>query len=148
MDSGKKILMFEDDYERMKPVKEYLEEKYGCAIVLTAEKNILERLKTESFDLLLVDRMIHTQGLDENGEEVENVHFSGINWRETGIEFLKRLRAGEFYLPGGTSPDVPAMVVSAVADTPTEKEIGVSIYFEKPFRLEDLSNQVAKLLGG
>ena len=39
-----KVLLFEDDYESMRYLKEYLEEDLGWSVVLTADKDVLGRL--------------------------------------------------------------------------------------------------------
>ena len=142
MHGGKRILLFDDDYESMRGLKEHIEEELGWRVELTAEKSLLERLGRERFDLILVDLMIHPISLDADGQEVENVHFEGTSWLRTGIEFLRRLRKGQFSGEAGlgTPPDVPVVVLSAVADYSVEDALqnNISIYREKPFRLEEL----------
>jgi CheY-like chemotaxis protein len=78
----KKILLFEDDYESMYMLKDYLETDLGYEVTLTAEKSLLERLGHERFDLILVDWMIHSTSLNEAGEEIVNVHFEGVSWSD------------------------------------------------------------------
>ncbi len=53
----KRILLFDDDYESMKPLAEALEEQ-GYEVVLSAAQEIPRRLGQERFDLLIVDIMI------------------------------------------------------------------------------------------
>jgi len=155
MDSGKKrVLLFEDDYESMYNLKVYLEEQVGWDVELTAEKGILERLSQEKFDLIAVDLMIQPVGLDASSAEVKNVHFDNVNWRQTGLEFVRRLRNGEFNQKGqdGTSKDVPVIILSAFANHSTEdkleEEFVVEDYMEKPFRLDTLVNRIKELLVG
>lgn len=148
----KKILLFDDDYESMSALKQYLERALGFQVELTAERAIPERLARERFDLVCVDLMIHPTSLNAADEEVENVHFEGVNWRKTGLEFLRRLRQGEFSQAGGTgtSPDVPVLVLSAVANYSVGAELGqgmrVEGYVEKPFDLEAMIHQICHLL--
>jgi CheY-like chemotaxis protein len=151
-DTQKKILLFDDDYESMVAVKQYLERALGLQVELTAERAVPERLVQERFDLICVDLMIHPTSLNAADEEVENVHFEGVNWRKTGLEFLHRLRQGEFSQAGapGTSPDVPVLVLSAVANYSIGAELGQAMriegYLEKPFALEEITEQIRRLL--
>lgn len=151
-DKQERILLFDDDFESMRHFKEHIEEELGWYIELTAERSLLERLSRERFDLILVDLMIHPTSLDADGQEVQNIHFEGISWLKTGLEFLRRLRKGDFSKEAGlgTPPDVPVIVLSAVADYSVENELGEDIrmegYVEKPFRLEDLVERIRRLL--
>lgn len=148
----KRILLFEDDYESMSDLKEHLEEETGWYVELTAETGLLERLSLEWFDLIVVDLIIHPTSFDADSKEVKNVHFDGVNWRKTGLEFLRRLRKGEFSKKSGlgTSPDVPVIVLSAVAAYSVEHELGEAIsiegYVEKPFRLAEMVECILSLL--
>jgi CheY-like chemotaxis protein len=148
----KTILLFEEDFESMRDLKEYIEEEFGWQVELTAEKSLLDRLCRERFDLIAVDLMIHPVSLDKNGQEVENVHFEDVSWLRTGLEFLRRLRKGEFSTEAGqgTPPDVPVIIFSAVADYSIEdakqENFNVEAYVEKPFRLEEMIERVRKLL--
>jgi len=105
----RRLLLFEDDYESMQDVKEYIEEEIRWEVVLSAQTDVLDRLRHEQFDVVVVDLMIHPTSFDAEGRQVENVHFAGVPWVKTGLEFLRRLRRGEFTGEGdaGTSPDVP-----------------------------------------
>jgi len=148
----KKILLFEEDFESMRDLKEHLEEEMGWDVELTADKSLLERLRHERFDLIAVDLTIRPTSLDADGKEVQNVHFDGVNSQKTGLEFLRRLRKGEFSeKPGlGTSPDVPAIILSAVAIYSVTDELGEDVHFngylEKPFWLEELVEKIRELL--
>ena len=148
----KKILLFEEDFESMRDLKEHLEEEMGWDVELTAHRSLLERLSHERFDLITVDLMIRPTSLDADGKEVQNVHFDGVNWQRTGLEFLRRLRKGEFSeKPGlGTSPDVPAIILSAVAGYSVTDALGEDVpfngYLEKPFRLEEIVERIRKSL--
>jgi CheY-like chemotaxis protein len=148
----KRILLFDDDYMSMSPLKQHLEKDLGFEIELTANQDILQRLGRESFDLICVDLMIHPNSFDAEGNEIKNVHFDGVNWQKTGLAFLQRLRRGEFTSAGGqgTSPEVPVIVLSAVASYSVEEELGQNIqvehYVEKPFALQEITELICKLL--
>jgi CheY-like chemotaxis protein len=147
----KKLLFFEDDYENLRDLREYLELDLGWRIEVTAEEGILERLGRERFDLIMVDLMIRPESLDAQGNSVQNVHFPGISWLRTGLEFLQRLRNGEFAaIPGqGTPPDVPVIVLSAVANYSVENALpngdASTEYVEKPFLVGDLIARIKRL---
>ncbi len=147
----KRVLLFEDDFESMSDVKEHLEETLVWHVELTAEKTLLERLSHERFDLVVVDSMIQPKSLDAEGKEVHNVHFDGVNWRSTGLEFLRHLRSGKFSGAGlGTSPDVPVIVLTAAGDHSELEKLGKEVqfdgYLEKPFRLQELVERMRSLL--
>jgi CheY-like chemotaxis protein len=111
-----------------------------------------ERLRWEKFDLLLVDSMIHPKSLNADNQEVENIHFANVNWQRTGQEFLLRLRRGDFCSEtgSGTSPHVPIIVLSAVADSWHEMTGDparqITKYIEKPFDPEELAETIHQLL--
>jgi len=136
----------------MQDLKEYIEEEIHWEVVLSAQTDVLERLRHEHFDVVVVDLMIHPTSFDAEGRQVENVHFVGVPWVKTGLEFLRRLRRGEFTGEGdaGTSPDVPVLILSAVAGYSVTDELGkairVSAYVEKPFRLADLVMRIRTLV--
>jgi CheY-like chemotaxis protein len=73
---------------------------------------------------------------------------------EDGLEFWQRLRRGEFSEPagGGTSPDVPVIILSAVALSSLADELDRGIplanFVEKPFRLSELVEQMRRQLKG
>jgi CheY-like chemotaxis protein len=148
----KSVLLFDDDYESMVALKFYLEHKLGLQAELSAERTLLERLAVEQFDLICVDLMIHPVSLDALDEEVQNVHFEGVNWQKTGLEFLRRLRQGNFSQAegSGTAPTVPVIVLSAVANYSVEDELGQEVavegYIEKPFSLEEMAEKIRTLL--
>jgi DNA-binding response OmpR family regulator len=96
--------------------------------------------------------MVRPESLDAEGHKVQNVHFDEVSWLRTGLAFLEHLRGGDFVVtPGeGTSPDVPVIVLSAVAQYSVENELPASIatidYVEKPFRLRDLVARIERLM--
>lgn len=147
----KQILLFDDDYESMEPLKVFLEEVNGYQVDLTARADITQRLASEQFDLLCIDLMIHPVSLDAQLQEVTNLHFTGINWQKTGLALLERLRQGDFsHNPGGTRATVPVIVLSAVADRSTEDltvtDDPFTEYWEKPFDLEAILGAIERLL--
>jgi CheY-like chemotaxis protein len=149
-------LILDDDFESIYHLEYYLEEECGLQVEVTAEKGLTERLKHERFDLVIIDMMIHPKSFDQEGNEVENVHFEDVNWRTTGLEFLNRLRRGDFYSEDGegTHPDVPAIILSAVADFLVQEEMGEYASLiqsqthiqEKPFKFEDIHGLIKELL--
>ena len=152
MEQKTKVLMIEEDHEIMGELQEHIGEVLGLEVEMTAEQGMLERLPREKFDLLLVDLMIRPTIIDQNGQEVNNIQFEGVNWRKTGLEFIKRLRNGDFSSSPdqGTSPSVPVIIVSAVANdsisNDDKKTIGVNDFIEKPFRLADVIEVIKKTI--
>jgi CheY-like chemotaxis protein len=152
MQNKPKLLFFEDDYENLRDLREYLERDLGWHVEVTAETGILERLATEAYDLILIDIMVRPESYDAAGNKVQNVHFEDISWLRTGLEFLERLRRGEYVaVPGqGTSPTVPVIVLSAVAHYSVQDELppstAITDYVEKPFRVRDLVARIKRLM--
>lgn len=150
--SQRRILLFDEDFRSMHDLKEHLEETLGWQVVLTADKELPERLGRERFDLIALDLMIHPQSLDAEDNLVDNVQFDGVPWKRAGLEFLRRLRAGSYRPEAalGTPADVPVIVLSSVADSTLEKELrqelAIAEYVEKPFRLEAVVEKMLKLL--
>lgn len=144
----RRILIVEDDPERMGGLMEYLIDE-GYEVELTADRALTERLCRERFDLLLVDVMISATAQDG---VTPNLHFDGVQWTRTGLEFLKRLRQNQYSGPGseGTPGHVPVILLSAVADDSAEEDEEIvemaSKYVEKPFRLSSLSEIISDLL--
>lgn len=174
-----RILLLDDDYESMAPLKLYLETVHGFDVILTAAATITEQLAEERFDLICLDLMIHPVSLDVENKEVKNLHFPDVNWQKTGLAFLEQLRAGVFSERSptgrhlayakerpaiitermakhassqaiGTSPEVPVIILSAVADRSGEEYIlqkdQQTVYLEKPFDLEEIIVLIEQLL--
>ena len=143
------ILLFDDDDSAVRGLQEHLTNRLGWRVDLAADEGLLERLAFERYDLLLVDSMIHTQG-DVNGQVVRNVEYPGVIWRKTGLEFLRRLRRGDYGGVEGTPSDVPVIILSAIMGPSIESELGAGVavqeMFEKPFRLEELVSAMCRLL--
>jgi CheY-like chemotaxis protein len=148
----KRILLLEDDFESMRDLKEYLEETQGWYVELSAERGLLERFRSERFDLVVLDLTIRPISLDAQGRQVQNIHFDSVSWQRTGLELLRRLRRGEFSEPGsrGTPPDVPALVLSAIAsfsaEDPFKDDPAFKGYLEKPFRLDEMVERIRRLI--
>lgn len=148
---SKKILLLDDDFESMESLHTYLQDELELEVVFSAEATLLKRLDCEKFDLLIVDLMIHPRSLNADNVEVQNIHYDDVRWDQTGLEFIRRFRIGEYTATGqGTSTSVPIIVLSAVADSATDGEWGSIIEnehpIEKPFRVSELSNLINKLL--
>ena len=83
---------------------------------------------------------------------MQNVHFPGVSWLRTGLEFLQQLRNGRFVTtPGkGTPPDVPVIVLSAVANYSVEDALpdgnASTEYVEKPFLVSNLIALIERLM--
>lgn len=147
MQQRKTVLILDDDYDSMGVLKEYLEGE-GWTVFFSAGEEVLQKLKEEIFDLIILDLMIQPFRYNEQGRLINNIHFENVNWQKTGIEFLVRMRRGEFSgLKGqGTPCDVPVIVLSAVANTSAQGEVDilqlVTYYLEKPFRLSELRKAI------
>lgn len=163
-----RILLLDDDYESMAPLKLYLETVHRFDVTLTAAATLPERLMQEQFDLICLDLMIHPISLDAGNQEVRNLHFPGVNWKKTGLIFLEQLRAGRFSplaqherpttnghvdeekVMKGTSSQVPVIILSAVADRTGEESVlrqdQQTVYLEKPFDLEEMVALIEQLI--
>lgn len=149
--NARKILMLDDDFESMQNLQVFVKKELNMDVELTAEKNLLQRLGKEKFDLLIVDLMIQPKSFNGENLEVENIHYDGVKWDRTGLEFIRRFRKGEYTQTGkGTSVDVPIIIMSAVSDSAANGEWGKIIQnehrMEKPFRLSDFMKLVNTLL--
>ncbi|MGE5464887.1 MAG: hypothetical protein ACM3PS_16105, partial [Syntrophothermus sp.] len=117
-DIPRKILMLDDDFESMQNLQVYVKKELNLNVELSAEKSLLERLDRERFELLIVDLMIHPRSPNADNQEVENIHYEGVKWDRTGLEFIRRFRQGEYTKTGqGTSVDVPIIIMSAVGES-------------------------------
>lgn len=151
--SGKKrkILLLDDDYESMVPLKDLLETIFDFEVTLSAAKETVAQLRQVRYDLLCVDIMILPKSLNGKDEEVENIHFDGVHWQTTGLAFLDRLRRGDFSAAGqGTAPDTPVIILSAVADD-SLADAGYlagkrTRHLEKPFDVDELINTMVQMI--
>ncbi len=147
----KKLLLLDDDYESMESLHSYMKGEMELDVEFSADARLLERLDREKFDLLIVDVMIHPRSPNAQNEEVENIHYDGIRWDQTGLEFIRRFRMGEYTPTGrGTSVSVPIIVLSAIADSTANRDwvkiIQSEHHMEKPFRLSELISLIECLL--
>lgn len=147
----KKLLLLDDDPESMGSLQSYMQEQLGLKVEFSADVSLLKRLDREKFDLIIVDLMIHPRSPNAQNEETQNIHYDNVRWEYTGLEFIRRFRKGEYTPSGrGTSPSVPIIVLSAVADSTINREWGKTTrdvhHMEKPFRLSELSTLVCRLL--
>ena len=115
-----RILLVEDDENLRDLVEEWLVfEKYtvvACASGLEA----VEQLSMLDFDCVMLDR-----------------HLTDIN----GIEILTRLRA-----EGKTVPVIMLTGSNSAAERKQGLEAGASAYISKPFKLNELSGELARLV--
>lgn len=138
----KTIFYFDDDVDCIQEVVSVLREYYD--ITLAAHKKAIEVKRDVPFDLAIIDLMIHHVSIDEAGREVENISYKGIPWQRTGVEFLRRIRQGE-YEDFGFSKDVPVIIASAVVDHEAKEgtqELTISSYIEKPFTTEEIQQAI------
>ena len=142
----KRILLFDDDYERMEPLMHFLVQ-HGYQVDLTAEQKVLSRLAETRYDLVCIDFMIHPSTPDSNDEIVHNVQYSDISWQEAGREFLARLRKGEYEAAdgSGTPRSVPVIVLSATVSQ--DENLRAEYVLEKPFDLMELYARISELTG-
>jgi CheY-like chemotaxis protein len=144
-----KILWIDDDYTSNEYMKEYLVETLGFDVLVSAQEDILERLSHEAFDLLIIDVMIRSKSVHAPTGEARNIHYDNVHWSATGLEFLNRLRQGCYAGPGGTPPNVPAIVLSAVAESqawPEKEPTPVTIYIEKAGDPQEFINTICRCL--
>lgn len=148
----RRILFLEDDHESLTPVCELLETIHGFEVDLSASKEVLDWVRQRQYDLLCVDLMISPRSVNGGDEVLENLHFPGVHWQMTGLEFLRRLRRGELTDPHtqGTAVQVPVIVLSAVADDsvaqlgPLDEE--QTRYVEKPFDVGELITTITQMI--
>jgi CheY-like chemotaxis protein len=148
-----KVLIIEDDKNTVRALmalKEQIEKNFLCSVLISANISLLNLLKEEHYDLLIVDLMIHSSGKDEKGQEYKNIYFEGVNWKKTGIEFVRQIRQGAFWGESGigTPPTVPIIVLSAITDVGADSFTGLEDinYCDKPFRFDDLINRIEKVI--
>jgi CheY-like chemotaxis protein len=144
MTGEKKIIFwFEDDPNSLVDCCKEFRKNYN--LVIGAHKGVIQRSRRQLFDLVLLDLMIHHKSCDyESEEEKTNIQFSGVHWTQTGVEFLRRIRKGE-YQSYGFNKNIPVIVVTAVSDYPARDEtetLGITDYFEKPVTLDQLEKSI------
>lgn len=142
MTEGKpRILYLEDDSESVQDFYTVLSKEYD--VTLSAHRIVVETPRDQPFDLLILDLMIHLESEDSLGEVGESIAFPRINWRRTGLEFLRQVRAGR-YAQFGIPQEIPAVAATAVGEYSVREEaihnLGIlpDLYLEKPFRMDTL----------
>jgi CheY-like chemotaxis protein len=143
----KMIFYFEDEPELLRDYFKVLRTKYK--VVVGASREVIEHPPQRPVDLIIVDLMIHYSSFDEAEKEVENISYPGVGWQQTGVEFLRRVRAGN-YEEFGFPATIPVIVATAKVDESTYEEVellGVKAYLEKPFSVDALEELVETILG-
>jgi len=148
-----RILIFDDDKISFQYTKSILEDNNYLVEIIT-DKKIFKRLKNVCFDLVCIDMLIHSHSLGPDGEAIENIKFDNANWKETGLEFYRRLRVGllndskQF----GTQRNVPVIFLSALPEIAMNASILQSInqdentyHIRKPIRSDELLDLISKL---
>ena len=146
--SKKRIFWFEDDAYSLGDYYKKLNQEYN--VTIGAHKDLIEQKRDYSFDLVLLDLMIHEKSFiyDSKEELVKNIEFKGINWAEIGVEFLRVLREGK-YKSYGFHKDVPVIAVTAHVDSDiqgTVEGLGVSDFLLKPIAMDKLKISIEKAL--
>ena len=149
MTTGKKtIFYFEDEPELLRDHFKVLRAKHE--VIISATRADIEKKRRQPVDLLIVDLMIHHSSFDEAGKEVQNVRYPNVEWQQTGVEFLRRVRAGD-YEKFGFSADIPVIAATAIVDASTREEVveqlDAKAYLEKPFSVDKLEEAIEAILG-
>jgi DNA-binding NarL/FixJ family response regulator len=148
MATGEKtIFYFEDEPKLLRDYFRVLRTKYE--VIVSARQKVIEQSRQRPLDLVIVDLMIHHWSFDEAGEEVENISYPGVGWQRTGVEFLKRVRAGN-YEEFGFPAAILVIVATAEVDESTYEEVeqfDVKTYLEKPFSVDALEESIKTILG-
>lgn len=144
----KVIFWFED---QSAAIESYLKEIRGdYEVVVSADINDIKQNRDHPINLLIMDIMIHPNGSDhETKTKVNNLHFEGIYWKDTGLEFLRRIRLGE-YEQWGILQGTPIIVHTAVVDYQIEEqamELQISAFLKKPCSLSDLEAAIINAMG-
>ncbi len=146
-ETRKRIFYFDEDPEPLRDYFDYLSSHYY--VEMGAAWELVKKKRDYIFDLVILDLMIHRKSSTGNPPRIiSNAGFPKVNWRETGIEFLHRIRKGE-YQEYGFASQVPAIVATAVAVYPAREraeDLGINGYLEKPFSFEELLSAVDQVL--
>jgi CheY-like chemotaxis protein len=136
------LLFIEDDLPGIADFLDVLSERFE--VIYGAANGIVFQQRSEPYRILILDLMINTEtgsALDDNEAMLRrNIQFEGVDWTETGLEFLRRLRAGQF-LDYGMPADIPVIVATARVDDATHRFARakqVSSWLEKPFSIDEL----------
>ena len=143
----KNIFWLEDDPHSLKDYCEELRKVYDLSI--GAHLGIIQQKRKNQFDLILVDLMIHHSSFGYGKEkEVQNIGFPDVHWTQTGVEFLRRIRKGE-YETYGFKKNVPVIVATGVVNYPARDETKkhkIKDFLVKPFTIDDLEKSIEKAL--
>lgn len=143
----KRIFWFEDDAHSLSDYYEKLSQEYYVSI--GAHRDLIEQKRDYSFDLVLLDLMIHKSSFEyKSNKEVKNISYDETHWSIIGVEFLKRLRKGE-YESYGFPHDIPVIAATALVDSDiqeTVEHMDVNDFLVKPFTIDKLKVAIEKAL--
>lgn len=148
------ILYFEDDPISLEDYRRALMKI--CNVEFGASEELIKKTRARPIDLIILDIMIHTHGLDPSSVTrnerrlINNISYSDEKeaWRLTGIEFIRRIREGK-YEKYGIPRDVPVIVYSAVIEKSIRDQagrLGIVAYLEKPVTINQLRLKVMEAL--
>jgi len=142
----KHIFWFEEDLELLKDyynsLLDVFDVTFGASLDLVKQKRHV--------DLLILDIMIHQKSIVLNGKEIENLTYGEPSWDTTGMEFLSRVREGE-YKVFGFNKNVPVVIYSCRSEFTIReraKELKVSAFLEKPVSIDKFIGTVTGVLDG
>jgi CheY-like chemotaxis protein len=138
---AKRIFYFDDEPEDLRDYIEILRAEYE--VIVGASRDLVEQPRRQPIELVIVDLMIYHFSF-EGRNEVQNISYPGISWKRTGVEFLRRLRAGN-YERFGFPAAVPVIVATVRVDSSIREEVeelNVEAYLEKPFTIDELEETV------
>ena len=143
----KRIFWFEDDAHSLIDYCEKLSQEYNISI--GAHKDLIEKKRDDSFELVVLDLMIHEFSFEyKSNKEVKNIRFDGVHWSIIGVEFLKRLRKGEYELYGFPK-NIPVIAATAIVDSPIKESVenmDVDDFLLKPFTIDRLKSSIGQAL--
>ena len=142
----KKILYFEDESTLFIDFIDALSEFYE--VYVSTEKKFIETERDYIFDLLILDIQIFNSDYDDDDNMIENLQFNNIYWRDTGIEFLRRIRQGQ-YEKNGFPSDMVIVAATVRADIDITNELlkhDINLILEKPFTIDDLLNNLQQVI--
>jgi CheY-like chemotaxis protein len=145
-----KIFYFEEDPLSINDLIFILKQKYGerIEIIIGASRFIIEQQRNFSFDLLILDIMIHEEGIDEMGNWVTSIQYDGVRWHKTGMEFFRRIRNGDYEIYGFPRA-IPVIVASGSIDSETRfvvENLGIETWLEKPFTFDELDLSITNII--
>lgn len=132
--AAKILIVDSESVERY--LKTFLQEQ-GYRVEIDSTPRVLERIREESFDLLIVALELRSR------EAEECVDFDGISWKETGLEIIKRLRNGEFSGNKGTKSNVPVIALTTLYEGCPEL---ACVCYSKPFSLRQIFETIKMII--